>query len=64
MRIPVTVNYSDFEEIDGLRSPTRVEIANPESGKTILTFEETESGLELGDDVFTLHDPDVEAAKD
>ena len=64
IRIPVTITYSDFEELDGIRSAMRVEIKNPASGKMVLTFEKVESGLELGDDVFTLEDPDAkEGAK-
>ncbi|MEE8154223.1 MAG: hypothetical protein V3T53_04600, partial [Phycisphaerales bacterium] len=59
IRIPVTITYSDFEEFDGIRSAMRVEIKNPASGKMVLTFETVESGLELGDDAFTLEDPDA-----
>ncbi len=59
IRIPVTITYSDFEEFDGIRSAMRVEIKNPASGKMVLTFEKVESGLELGDEVFTLEDPDA-----
>ena len=57
IRIPVTVDYSDFEEFDGIRRAKRVEIENPMSGQTVLTFETFESGLELGDEVFTLEAP-------
>ncbi len=64
VRIPVTITLSDFEEFDGIRIPMRVEIENPASGKTVLTFEKVESDLELGDEVFTLEDPDAkEGAK-
>ncbi len=59
VRIPVTITYADFEEFDGLRRAMRVEIKNPASGKMVLTFEKVESGLELGDEVFTLEDPDA-----
>ena len=59
VRIPVTVTYSEFEELDGIRSAMRVEIENPASGRTVLTFEKVESGLELDDEVFTLEDPDA-----
>ena len=54
VRMPVTVRYSGFEERDGMRLPGRVELENPASGRTVLTFEAHESGLELGDEVFTL----------
>ena len=41
-----------------------VEIENPMSGKMVLTLEKVESGLELGDEMFTLEDPDAkEGAK-
>jgi len=60
IRIPVTITYHDFAEVDGIRQPSRVEIANPATGRTVLTFTDSESGLELGDDVFTLVDPDAE----
>jgi hypothetical protein len=61
IRIPVTITNSDFEEIDGIRTAMRVEIANPATGNTILTVDKIESGLDLGDEVFTLEDS---AAKD
>ena len=64
IRIPVTITYSDFEELDGIRRAMRVEITNPASGKMVLTFDKVDSGLDLGDDVFTLEDPDAkEGAK-
>ena len=56
--------YSGFEERDGVRSPRRVQIENPASGKMVLTFDKVESGLELGDDVFTLEDPDAASKRD
>ena len=64
IRIPVTITYSEFEEFDGIRSAMRVEIRNPASGKMVLTVEKVESGIELGDSVFRLEDPDAkEGAK-
>ena len=62
IRIPVTVHYSEFREIGGIRTAMRVENENPASGKTVLTFEDVRSGLELGEDVFHLEEPS--AAKD
>lgn len=45
--------------------PMRVQSENPASGRTALTFERIESGLELGDEVFILEDPEAkEGAKD
>jgi hypothetical protein len=64
VRIPVTVTYSGFEEIDGIRRAMRVEVENPASGRTVMTLEEVESGLELGDGVFTLEDPDAPDTED
>lgn len=56
VRMPVTVRYSDFADVDGIRLPARVELENPASGRTVLTFETREAGLELGDEVFTLEE--------
>jgi len=53
-RIPVTITYSNFEEIDGVRTAMRVETTNPASGTVVLTFDEVESGLELEEQVFRL----------
>jgi CubicO group peptidase (beta-lactamase class C family) len=60
VRIPVTITYSDFEELGGIRTARRVEVENPQSGRTVLKIERIESGLELGDEVFTLEDLDGE----
>ena len=49
-----------FQEVDGIRRARRMQSENPASGRTVLTFERIESGLELGDDVFSLPDPDAE----
>ena len=59
IRIPVTVDLYDFEETDGLRGATRVEIQNPESGKMVFTFSNTETGLDLADAAFRLEDPEA-----
>ena len=65
IRIPITVSYSEFQETRGIRSAMRVEIENPASGRTVLSFESAETGLELDDEVFTLVDPQAgEEAKD
>ena len=63
VRVPVTITYSDFQEFDGLRVPMGIELENPMSGRMVLTFESVTSGLELGDDVFTLVDPDASEAR-
>jgi hypothetical protein len=60
IRVPVTIEYSGFEEHGGLRRPTRVSIENPMSGRIVLTLERFETGLVLDDEVFTLADPDEE----
>ncbi len=57
-RIPVMTTFSEFEEHDGLRRAMRVEIENPASGRTVLTFEKIASRLELHDEVFTIVNPD------
>ena len=55
MRIPVTIDYADFETApDGTRYATRMVIENPASGRTMLTVESYEAGLELGDEAFEL----------
>lgn len=59
VRIPTTVTYSDFVESDGIRDPRRVVIENPMTGRTILDLESTETGLELGDETFTLTEPEA-----
>ena len=59
MRIPVTITFSDLRQLEGVRQPMRVQIENPQSGRTVLTFADVESGLELGDEVFTLREPDA-----
>ncbi len=59
LRIPVTITYSDFKELNGIRSAQHVEIENPMSGKQVLTLEKVETDLDLGDEVFTLEDPET-----
>ncbi len=59
MRIPVTTTTSDSEEIDAIRTALRLEIANPATGNTVLTLDKIESGLDLGDEVFTLEDSEA-----
>ncbi len=54
--VPVTISYSEFEVIDGFRTPMRVVSEIPGSGFTIITIDEVVSGLELSDDVFMLVD--------
>lgn len=58
-RIPVTTTYFNFKEFDGIRRPMRIETANPQSGKTVLNYEQSQSGLELDDEVFMLEDSDT-----
>ncbi len=57
LRIPTTTTYHDFEEIEGFRRAKRVEAVNPASGRTVMTFDSLESGLELADDAFRVADP-------
>ena len=61
MSFPITISYSEFKVIDGIRTPMRVKSETPESGFTIITIEEIESGLELADEVFML---DMTSGKD
>jgi len=58
--VSITATYSDFQEVDGIRRPMRVEILIQSSGTTVFTFEQYEPGLELGDEVFILQDPDAD----
>lgn len=60
VRIPVTVRYSDFQVVDGIRRAMRVEVENPATGRMVLTFDGVETGLELGDEQFTLEDSAAE----
>jgi CubicO group peptidase (beta-lactamase class C family) len=59
IRIPAMVTFSEFELLNGIRTARRAVSENPASGKTVLTFDKFETGLELGDEVFTLEDPDA-----
>ena len=59
VRIPTSVAYADFEELDGLRVPMRIEVKNPASGRKVLTIDKIESGLDLSDEVFTIEDPEA-----
>ncbi|MDE0916598.1 MAG: serine hydrolase, partial [Planctomycetota bacterium] len=60
VRMPAAIAYSAFELIDGIRTPHRVEMENPASGKIVLTMKSHESGLDLATEVFTLVDLDDE----
>jgi len=53
---PVTISYSEFKVIEGFRTPMRVVSEIPGSGFTVITIENTESGLDLADEVFMLTD--------
>lgn len=57
MRIPVTITYSEFAEVDGIRTAMHVVIENPMTGRTVLSLDKIESGLELDDALFSLSDP-------
>lgn len=57
MSFPITISYSKFKVIDGIRTPMRVVSEIPGSGFTIIDIEEIETGLELSEEVFTLVDP-------
>ncbi|MGK0220144.1 MAG: CubicO group peptidase (beta-lactamase class C family) [Planctomycetota bacterium] len=54
MKLPVTITYSDFKDVYGIRTAMRTEIENPASGTMILTVENVELGVEFSDEVFTL----------
>ncbi|MFT5284117.1 MAG: CubicO group peptidase (beta-lactamase class C family) [Planctomycetota bacterium] len=62
MPIPLETNYFDFEEHDGIRQAMRVEIENPASGKMVWTFAKIETGLQLGDEFFSLAAPVMKSA--
>jgi len=57
IRIPVTLDFSEFEEFDGIRRAMRVVSENQATGRTVLTFEEFETGLELEDELFQPVEP-------
>ena len=59
VKIPVTINQFDFKELGGIRYASRVEISNPETGRMVMTLDPIQTGLELGDEAFTLTDPDA-----
>ena len=50
----LTYHFSEFKELNGVRTPMRTAITIPGSGDTIITFEQIETGLDLGKEVFTL----------
>ncbi|MFT5733700.1 MAG: CubicO group peptidase (beta-lactamase class C family) [Planctomycetota bacterium] len=52
-RIPLETTFSNFREVEGIRTAHRVVHENPATGRTVLTIESIESGLELKDEVFT-----------
>jgi CubicO group peptidase (beta-lactamase class C family) len=62
--IPVTVTYSDYREVDGVRRPMRAVLENPASGRMVMTLAQYERGLDLGDEVFRLEDPEAGEARD
>ena len=57
IRIPVTITNSDYQEHGGIRTPMRVEIENPASGRMVMTLDDIQFGLELGDEMFRLQEP-------
>ena len=59
IRFPVMITYSDFKSISGIRMPHRVEVENPMSGRTVLTIDKVETGLELSKETFELEDLDA-----
>lgn len=60
LRIPMTITQSDFQLVDGLRTAMQITIENPESGRTVLTIESIDTDVELGPEVFTLTDPELD----
>jgi len=60
VRIPITMTYSGFELVNGIRSARQIEIENPASGRIVMTLKDRASGLELGDEVFSPPNSDDE----
>ena len=58
-RVPMTFSYSNFQEQGGARRAMRIEFESEESGRIVLTFDQVETGLALGDDVFSLVDAEA-----
>jgi hypothetical protein len=54
IRIPVTTAGEDFREIDGLRIPYMTTSSNEATGRTVLTIETFETGIDLPEDIFVL----------
>jgi len=56
IRLPVTIEFGDFREEDGIRAAYRTTIENEASGRTVIEFTLVETGLDLADDLFRLEE--------
>jgi CubicO group peptidase (beta-lactamase class C family) len=56
--IPVTIRSEDFQEVYGIRVPSRSITSNEETGRTIVEDETIETNIQLDDDFFILTPPE------
>ncbi|MFC1927020.1 serine hydrolase [Chloroflexota bacterium] len=56
--IPVTIRSEDFQEVYGIRIPSRSITSNEETGRTIVEDETIETNIQLDDDFFILTAPE------
>jgi len=56
--IPITIRSEDFQEVYGIRVPSRSIASNEETGRTIVEDETIETNIQLDDDFFILTPPE------
>jgi CubicO group peptidase (beta-lactamase class C family) len=56
--IPVTTRFEEFQEVHGIRVPSRSIASNEETGRTIVEDETIETNIQLDDDFFILTPPE------
>jgi hypothetical protein len=52
--LPKTVTFEDWRDVQGLRLPMRVVTEDDTSGRVVVEYQQLQTGLTLGDDVFRL----------
>lgn len=57
INIPVVIRLSDWREFDGLWYPCRQEVDNPSTGKSVVTIERVELGVDVPEGTFDIPAP-------
>ena len=52
--IPVTITYSDFDIVNGIRMPNKVNLFNPMSGNLLIEYSSIDTNQSFDKNVFTL----------